>query len=193
MLRKGRPFLFVAFHKLFDAALSFANYPRCTFSTAVGVCSLRLASKQFLKGSFSVVGLDFKPELTEAKILDLLKQRGDLNVKELLQTKINLSDTTFQLIKLITTKEEYNNPAILANLIKHYSVTITDLAPIDEAISTVGGIPFNELTENFELKKLPGAYCIGEMVDWDAPTGGYLLQMCFSMGFYLGDVLNKKS
>jgi len=149
--------------------------------------------KELEKNGKAILHIDFKPELTEAKILDLLKQRGDLNVKELLQTKINLSDTTFQLIKLITTKEEYNNPAILANLIKHYSVTITDLAPIDEAISTVGGIPFNELTENFELKKLPGAYCIGEMVDWDAPTGGYLLQMCFSMGFYLGDVLNKKS
>ena len=68
---------------------------------------------------------------------------------------------------------------------------ITSLAPIDEAISTVGGIARDEVDENFQLKKMPDNFCIGEMLDWDAPTGGYLLQACFSMGYCLSKKLNQ--
>jgi predicted flavoprotein YhiN len=67
---------------------------------------------------------------------------------------------------------------------------ITGLGPIDEAISTTGGIALNEIDNNFQLKKWPGHYAIGEMLDWDAPTGGYLLQACFSMGYKLAEHLN---
>ncbi|MGZ4060932.1 MAG: NAD(P)/FAD-dependent oxidoreductase, partial [Bacteroidia bacterium] len=63
--------------------------------------------------------------------------------------------------------------------------------PIDEAISTVGGIALTEIDSNFQLKKLPANYVIGEMLDWDAPTGGYLLQACFSMGYMLAKKLNE--
>ena len=138
------------------------------------------------------VHIDLKPDITEEVIFRYLKNKGDENIKDILISKIKLSDIAFQLIKLSTTKEEYHSPEFISQLIKKFPVTVTGLAPIDEAISTVGGIPFEELNSNFELKKLPNTYCIGEMVNWDAPTGGYLLQMCFSMGFYLGEYLNKK-
>ncbi len=78
----------------------------------------------------------------------------------------------------------------LAFLIKHFKLSVAGTAPIDEAISTVGGISLNEVKENFELKKLPGHFVIGEMLDYDAPTGGYLLQSCFSMAHHVAWCLN---
>jgi predicted flavoprotein YhiN len=65
------------------------------------------------------------------------------------------------------------------------------MGEMDEAISTVGGVALREVDENFQLVKLPNTYCIGEMLNWDAPTGGYLLQGCFSMGWYVAEHLNK--
>lgn len=144
------------------------------------------------KNDKQILNVDFKPELSVEKALEILNHKTDLSIKDVLTTKIKLSDTAFQLIKLSSTKIDYQSPQFLVQLIKNFPITITGLAPIDDAISTVGGIPFTELNNNFELKKMPNTFCIGEMVDWDAPTGGYLLQMCFSMGFYVGKMLNDK-
>ena len=77
------------------------------------------------------------------------------------------------------------------NRIKKLNLKVTSLRPIEEAISTVGGIALNELNNDFSLKKYPNFFTIGEMVDWDAPTGGFLLQACFSMGKYVADEMNK--
>jgi predicted flavoprotein YhiN len=57
---------------------------------------------------------------------------------------------------------------------------------LDEAISTAGGVAWKELDENLMLKKLPGVYCAGEMIDWEAPTGGFLMQGCFVTGNVAG-------
>jgi hypothetical protein len=96
------------------------------------------------------------------------------------------------LLKTILTKDEFTGTELLAGKIKHLHLQITAMAPIDEAISTVGGISLHEVDEYFQLKKLPHHYAIGEMLDWDAPTGGYLLQACFSMGWYLAARLNSE-
>lgn len=93
-------------------------------------------------------------------------------------------------MKVSSSKEEYNNVNFLSQLIKFYPLNLVDFAPLDDAISTVGGIALDEVNAYLELKKLPNHYCIGEMLDWDAPTGGYLLQACFSMGKFLADNLN---
>jgi len=95
-------------------------------------------------------------------------------------------------LKLASSKQEYNDTHFLSQLIKAYPLNVADFAPIDDAISTVGGISLEEVNENLELKKLPNHYCLGEMLDWDAPTGGYLLQACFSMGKFLAIQLNVK-
>jgi predicted flavoprotein YhiN len=68
--------------------------------------------------------------------------------------------------------------------IKDLRLPVTALRPIGEAISTVGGIPTEVLSSNFSLRSHPHLFTIGEMVDWDAPTGGFLLQGCFAMGRY---------
>ncbi|MDH2354292.1 TIGR03862 family flavoprotein [Bradyrhizobium sp. SSUT18] len=74
------------------------------------------------------------------------------------------------------------SPADLARLINGIPVQLTGVAPIDRAISTAGGVTFEELDEHFMLRRLPGTFAAGEMLDWEAPTGGYLLQASFATG-----------
>jgi len=78
------------------------------------------------------------------------------------------------------------SPADLANLINAVPVELTGVAPIARAISTAGGIPFSELDSDFMLRRLPGVFAAGEMLDWEAPTGGYLLQASFATGAAAG-------
>ena len=78
------------------------------------------------------------------------------------------------------------SPAELAELINAIPVRLTGVAPIERAISTAGGVSFDELDEQFMLRKLPGVFAAGEMLDWEAPTGGYLLQASFATGAAAG-------
>lgn len=78
------------------------------------------------------------------------------------------------------------SPAELAHLVNAIPVQLTGVAPIDRAISTAGGIAFDELDGRFMLRKLPGVFAAGEMLDWEAPTGGYLLQASFATGAAAG-------
>jgi predicted flavoprotein YhiN len=77
-------------------------------------------------------------------------------------------------------------PAALAHLVKSVPVELTETAPIARAISTAGGIAFSELNDDFMLRGRPGHFVAGEMMDWEAPTGGYLLQACFASGAAAG-------
>ena len=134
--------------------------------------------------------IDLKPIFTLEEIKNTLADKGNRSYTKLLQDKLNLTDIQIALLKTILTKEEFINIELLAGKIKQLPLQITAMAPIDDAISTVGGISLNEANEYFQLKKLSNHYVIGEMLDWDAPTGGYLLQACFSMGWYLAAKLN---
>lgn len=146
---------------------------------------------QLLQQQFAELQIDFKPNVSLEDLTHQLNSRGRLSMKELLKKKVRLSALQIDLIKYHSPKSSYTTTNVLAKLIKSFPVTLTGFAPTDEAISTVGGISLDEITTNLELKKLPYHYCIGEMLDWDAPTGGYLLQACFSMGKYLAHQLNQ--
>jgi predicted flavoprotein YhiN len=78
------------------------------------------------------------------------------------------------------------SPVALAALIHAVPVTLTGIAPIARAISSAGGITFNELDADYMIRKLPGVFAAGEMLDWEAPTGGYLLQASFATGAAAG-------
>ncbi|NLH80254.1 MAG: aminoacetone oxidase family FAD-binding enzyme, partial [Phyllobacteriaceae bacterium] len=78
-------------------------------------------------------------------------------------------------------------PDELARLIKAVPLQVIAARPIERAISSAGGIRFDEVDDRFMLKKLPGVFVCGEMLDWEAPTGGYLLQACFSTGRAAGE------
>ncbi|WP_417431561.1 NAD(P)/FAD-dependent oxidoreductase [Halpernia sp.] len=135
-----------------------------------------------------IINLDLKPNLSEAEILQQLK--GSEKISPILKKKIKLSTTALNLLKTLD-KESYLDIENLAKTIKKFPIEILSFRPIDEVISTSGGVAFSELTENLELKKFPNIYCAGEMIDWEAPTGGYLLQACFSTGFWVGNSIGK--
>jgi hypothetical protein len=79
------------------------------------------------------------------------------------------------------------SPADWLSVVKRCKVQLERPRPIAEAISSAGGVPWNQLTDDLMLHSLPGVFCAGEMIDWEAPTGGYLLQGCFVTGTIAGD------
>lgn len=129
-----------------------------------------------------VLHVDLKPQLAETELLNLLK--GKEKISAILKRQIKISTTGLNLLKTLD-KESYLDVENLANLIKRFPLEINGFRPIDEVISTAGGVAFSELNEKLELQKHPNVYCAGEMIDWEAPTGGYLLQACFSTGVWV--------
>jgi uncharacterized flavoprotein (TIGR03862 family) len=147
--------------------------------------------KQLDEKKVAKIFLDLKPGITVQQIKDKFTSRGNRSIKKLLEDRLSFNDVQINLLKSVLTKEEFTDLALLAEKIKALPLKITGMADIDEAISTVGGIALREVDENFQLNKMPGTYAIGEMLNWDAPTGGYLLQGCFSMGHFCASALNK--
>jgi predicted flavoprotein YhiN len=140
----------------------------------------------------AIVYLDLKPSLGMTEIRDrLLSHKKNISWTKHLENQLKLTKVQLSLLKNSLNKEDFLNPAILVDKIKNLPLTIHSMAPLDDAISTVGGIALHELDSNYQLKKIPDQYAIGEMLDWDAPTGGYLLQACFSMGKHVAQHLNK--
>ena len=138
----------------------------------------------------ATIYLDLKPTLTDEQVL-LKLERSTKNTTEILRRDLKLSPVMLAMVKGLVSKEVYMNKPELAKQLKNLPLTLYGAGPIDAAISTVGGIALEEVDENFQLKKLTNHYCIGEMLDWDAPTGGYLLQGCYSMGAALAGWLNE--
>ena len=132
----------------------------------------------------SIVKVVLEPDNT---FEDLLKKVNSKKTTTKDYGKIfNLKREQLALIKSYSTKEEYLSIELFIKKIKSLSIQVESLRDIEESISTVGGIDTQELNSDFSLKKYPKIFCIGEMVDWDAPTGGFLLQGAFSMGYYVG-------
>ncbi|TRX35101.1 NAD(P)-dependent oxidoreductase [Flavobacterium sp. ZT3R18] len=138
----------------------------------------------------ATIFLDLKPTLSFEDLLQKIKESTLKKTSEKLGKELKLSAAQIGLLKKYLSKETYLNPELLAQNIKKLRIEITGSAPLNDAISTTGGIQLNAVDKNFQLKKLKNQYCIGEMLDWDAPTGGYLLQACFSMGVHLARHLN---
>lgn len=138
----------------------------------------------------ATIFLDLKPTLSFDDLHQKIKESTLKKTSEKLQKELKLSVAQIGLLKKYLSKETYLNPELLAQNIKKLRIEITGSALLNDAISTTGGIQLNAVDKNFQLKKLKNQYCIGEMLDWDAPTGGYLLQACFSMGMHLARHLN---
>jgi uncharacterized flavoprotein (TIGR03862 family) len=160
-----------------------------------GVYPLSTALREALKSATEVeLCVDFKPNLSEEKLLEKLRSnKNKVSFSKRLQVNLNLSAVQRALIKHYLKREDFLNPERLVYFIKHFPLKIISVGPVEDAISTVGGISLDAVTEHFELKKIKNTYAIGEMLDYDAPTGGYLLQSCFSMGHYLAHHLNSIS
>jgi uncharacterized flavoprotein (TIGR03862 family) len=129
------------------------------------------------------IEIDFKPTFTEERLVAKMESaRRDFYKEAGLRWK--LSEAACAIIRQYY--GEFDNAKDLANAVKCCRIPLTEPRPIEESISTSGGVAWSDLNENLMLKKLPGVYCAGEMVDWEAPTGGFLMQGCFVTGTIVG-------
>ena len=125
--------------------------------------------------------LDFKPAHTVAQ---LVKKLGNCSRNFLLEARSRwrLSDAAFAILNHLPGCAPFTNAEALAAKVKGYRLKLTGPRPLAEAISSAGGVSWRELDSMLMLRRLPGVFIAGEMMDWDAPTGGYLMQGCFATG-----------
>ena len=144
---------------------------------------------------YAEVIIDLKPDFSIKKIRHLLlKPKLKLSTTNYLRKTLNLSDVAIGLLMEFKNKEGKYNQQIsnLAHTIKSYKIILDKPFSIDRCISTAGGISFKSINKDFTLINKPNTYVAGEMLDWEAPTGGYLLQACISNGaFVANNIINK--
>jgi len=117
---------------------------------------------------------------------ELAHPRGSRSLSTHLKSRLGLSGVKAALLYEVADKATLADAARLAALIKALPLTLTAARPIDEAISSAGGVRFDALDDSLMLRDLPGAFCAGEMLDWEAPTGGYLLTASMASGRVAG-------
>jgi len=113
---------------------------------------------------------------------EIAHPRGSRSMASHLQSKVGIVGVKAGLLREAVAKSDYDNPQALGAAIKALQVTLIAPRPIDEAISSAGGVRFEAIDGNLMVTTLPGVFCAGEMLDWEAPTGGYLLTACFASG-----------
>ena len=139
--------------------------------------------------NFKGLKIDFKPQFSFEKIEEILAKHT--TIRKALDA-LKIPPVVYNWLKETLSKEQFTEPNQLAKAIKSFEPAIRGLRPLDEVISTVGGIAVNELDENGCLIQFGNIYCCGEMIDWDAPTGGYLIQASVASGFVVGKTIGNK-
>ncbi|MEW6514199.1 MAG: TIGR03862 family flavoprotein [Pseudomonadota bacterium] len=114
--------------------------------------------------------------------LEIAHPRGARSMGSHLQSRAGITGVKAGLLRECAAKADYADPARLAAAIKALPLRLVSPRPLDEAISSAGGVTAESFDESLMLKALPGVFCAGEMLDWEAPTGGYLLTACFASG-----------
>ncbi|HZH10861.1 MAG TPA: TIGR03862 family flavoprotein [Microvirga sp.] len=148
---------------------------------AVYALSARLRNAIEERGSATLL-VDLRPDLSiDALIQRLSAPRRGQSASTFLRKAAGLNPVGIAILRE-SAPQLPSGPEGLARLIKAAPLTLTGTKPLDRAISTAGGIPFSELDETLMLRRMPGVFAAGEMLDWEAPTGGYLLQATFATG-----------
>ncbi len=138
-------------------------------------------------GGSAVFHLDLLPQRAPQWVArELAHPRGPRSLATHLKTRLKLEGAKAALLWELVPRADQADPERLAAAIKALPVTVTATRPLDEAISTAGGVRFEALDERLMLRALPGTFVAGEMLDWEAPTGGYLLTACFATGAAAG-------
>jgi uncharacterized flavoprotein (TIGR03862 family) len=132
----------------------------------------------------AMLSLDLRRDVSETDLISrLTKPRGKKSLSTFLASAASLDPVSIALLRetfFIRDEKLPENPEALARAIKTCELKVQGLGGLDRAISTAGGIQRDEFDSQLMIKKLPGVFVAGEMIDWDAPTGGYLMQACFS-------------
>ncbi len=132
------------------------------------------------EGRGAFLRIDLNPDLTEAQLAERLLKRRPKDSASTWLRKAGFSPSHAALLREALGRHLPTEAAELASVAKALPVRVDALMPIARAISTAGGVRFDELDERYMVRSLPGVFVAGEMLDWEAPTGGYLLQGCFS-------------
>jgi uncharacterized flavoprotein (TIGR03862 family) len=128
------------------------------------------------------IAIDFKPTFTREQLVAKMESvRCD--VLDAARVRWKLSDAAHAILA----RKEWHDVASLADEVKHCVIPLSGPRPLDEAISSAGGVAWSELDQDLMLRRFPGCFVAGEMIDWEAPTGGYLMQGCFATGTRAGD------
>jgi uncharacterized flavoprotein (TIGR03862 family) len=177
------------------AVLKFGNFARKgeLVLTATGLeGSLVYAASALLRDAVEREGaatlhLDLKPEWTLERVqAEVAHPRGTRSLSSHLKSRLNLASVHLALLYEVLSPQEMNDATRLATTIKSLPITLSATRPIDEAISTAGGVQFECLTPALMSRAHAGLFLAGEMLDWEAPTGGYLLSACLASGRVAG-------
>lgn len=137
--------------------------------------------------------IDLRPDLSEPELANrLVKRRPGETLSNHLRKAAGLSPVAAAVLRETADGPLPTEPEALARLIKAAPLRLTGMASLIRAISTAGGVRADEIDEGFALKRLPGVFVAGEMLDWEAPTGGYLLQACFATGIAAADGIGRR-
>ena len=138
---------------------------------------------EIARSGSATLQLDLLPARTLDQVLaEVAHPRGSRSLSSHLQSRLNLHGLKVALLHELLDKASLNDPATLARAIKSLPLVLSAARPIDEAISTAGGVRFEAMDAELMLNALPGVFCAGEMLDWEAPTGGYLITACMASG-----------
>ncbi len=150
--------------------------------------SLIYALSAFLREEIAARGsalihLDLLPDHDAQFVMsEVARPRGSRSLASHLQSRLGIKGVKAGLLRELISKIDFAQPALLGAAIKALPLRLIAPRPLDEAISTAGGVAFEALDSSLMLTALPGVFCAGEMLDWEAPTGGYLLTACFASG-----------
>lgn len=143
--------------------------------------------EQIAETEAAVIFLDLAPGKTLQFLIDRLSQpRGKLSMANHLRKRLGIDGVKAGLLREVLSAQEFADPVRLCSAIKSLPIKLNATRPLNEAISSAGGVAFEALDERLMLRAMPGVFCAGEMVDWEAPTGGYLLTACFASGYVAG-------
>jgi uncharacterized flavoprotein (TIGR03862 family) len=179
-----------------SVAITFSNSLGQHFSrkgefvaTATGIeGSLIYAASNLLRDEIQRSGsatlqMDLLPDISQERVLaEVAHPRGSRSLSNHLKSRLGIEGIKMAILHELLDKETLNQPERLARAIKALPIKLVAARPLDEAISSAGGVHFEALNEELMCKALPGVFCAGEMLDWEAPTGGYLLTACFATG-----------
>ena len=145
-------------------------------------CSALLRD-ELAAGGQAVIRLDLAPGWTYERLLERLSRpRGSKSIASHLERSVGLKGAKAGLLWEFVPKADFAEPVKLSHAIKELPIPLIAARPLEEAISSAGGVDFAALDAHLMLRALPGVFCGGEMLDWEAPTGGYLLTACFATG-----------
>ena len=131
----------------------------------------------------ATLNLDLVPDRSETELSTALaKPRGSQSMANHLRKQAGIAGVRSGLLRELAPEEAFADPRQLAAAMKNLPLKLTSPRPLAEAISSAGGVSFNSLDERLMLRVVQSVFCAGEMLDWEAPTGGYLLTACFATG-----------